>query len=325
MTNTAATTSAADTQIDTDVHQLMNIIVSNLAVSGQPMPASGVTRVEAALHNVLSRRDEEVARRDAALEYARRGLVQAELIVSDDYGRGGGSDLPSWDCETATEYLVDAQANMAAALRGEKLVKPIAVQIREACEALGVEYSDCGDGTYLVAGFGRCTLMLLADHVLEGGIKGATGRAETIPVKANPFAPQRDTVPCPDRDETALIDYIARRPGEGELLIWQAEVFELATLRYADGETRDALVLEDEQRGVRLWQVDVSPSPYWVFVERLVDGEWTAGPRFQVVIPGEPRYAPCTPSTPCSSCADAVRLVYSYTPCTGRSNRPLSA
>jgi hypothetical protein len=113
------TTDATPQQTKDDIHQLMQAIVRNLAVEGQPMPPAGLTRVEAALATVLSMRDQETDRLRTALNYARKGLARAEVIVSDDYERGNGSDLWSWDADRATDVLVTAQDNVAAALRGE--------------------------------------------------------------------------------------------------------------------------------------------------------------------------------------------------------------
>lgn len=95
MPNTTATTPVEPTQTETDVHHLMNAIVSNLAVSGQPMPSSGVIRVEAALHTVLSRRDQEAAELVASRQRVREleaALSSISLITSGPAYKGRGID-----------------------------------------------------------------------------------------------------------------------------------------------------------------------------------------------------------------------------------------
>jgi hypothetical protein len=109
----------AETQTEVDIRHVMQAITNALTKASQELLAPDRIRIASVVQTVLSRRDEETARMQTALEHARTGLVQAELIVSDDYGRGSGSDLPSRDCETATEHLVDTQQRADAALRGE--------------------------------------------------------------------------------------------------------------------------------------------------------------------------------------------------------------
>lgn len=188
MSNTTATP-VEPSQTEVDVQQLIEIIENNLGKDSQPLPNAGRIRIRAALETVLSRRDSDTARLNAALNHARTGLSEAESALNDDWGsRGGGSDLASWDCDEAAEKVAAASARMNAALRGEVEPKSVTVQIREALQSLNVKYSDCGDGTYLVEGYGRCTLMLMADLVLEGGITAADGRTETVVRKDSPLA-----------------------------------------------------------------------------------------------------------------------------------------
>lgn len=122
----AITTPAEPTQTEVDIQHLITIIENNLGDGSRSLPKAGRIRIKSALETVLSRRDEESARLKKALEYANTGLFQAEMIVSDESGggRGSGSSLPSWDAEDATKYLVDAQANVNAALRGEEPAAP---------------------------------------------------------------------------------------------------------------------------------------------------------------------------------------------------------
>ncbi|MEU4804331.1 hypothetical protein [Actinosynnema sp. NPDC023587] len=117
MSNNKPRTTAEPTQTEVDVHHLVAAIENNIG-DDLVLPGAGRTRIVAALHAVLSRRDEETARLETALGHARSGLIQAEMVVSDEYSRGGGSDLPPWDGETATGHLVEAQRLVSDVLRG---------------------------------------------------------------------------------------------------------------------------------------------------------------------------------------------------------------
>ncbi|GHH57918.1 hypothetical protein [Lentzea cavernae] len=68
---TASTADVTPQQTKDDIHQLMQSIVLNLAVTGQSMSRSGLVRVECALATVFSMRDQETARLRAELDLAR--------------------------------------------------------------------------------------------------------------------------------------------------------------------------------------------------------------------------------------------------------------
>lgn len=66
--------------------------------------------------DLLAANTTALGRHEAALDIATTALGRAEFIVSDDYGRGGGSDLPSWDADQAAEILSTGQTTVAAVL-----------------------------------------------------------------------------------------------------------------------------------------------------------------------------------------------------------------
>lgn len=93
MSNTA-TTPAEPTQTEVDVRQLIEIIENNLG-DGQSLPNSGRIRIKAALHTVLSRRDEEASQLVAAQERVRvlqEALSGISLITFKPAYKGRGLD-----------------------------------------------------------------------------------------------------------------------------------------------------------------------------------------------------------------------------------------
>ncbi|MEV8439128.1 hypothetical protein AB0425_17275 [Actinosynnema sp. NPDC051121] len=93
MSNTD-TTSAEPTQTEVDVQQLIDIIENNLG-DGQSLPTSGRIRIKAALHTVLSRRDEEAAELVALRERAQvlqQALSSISLITFKPSYKGYGLD-----------------------------------------------------------------------------------------------------------------------------------------------------------------------------------------------------------------------------------------
>lgn len=93
MSNTTATP-VEPTQTEVDVRQLIDIIEDNLG-DGRSLPASGRIRIKAALHTVLSRRDQETAELAASRQRVRdleAALSSISLITSGPAYKGRGID-----------------------------------------------------------------------------------------------------------------------------------------------------------------------------------------------------------------------------------------
>jgi hypothetical protein len=87
-------TTVEPTQTEVDVQQLIEIIENNLG-DGQSLPDSGRIRIKAALHAVLSRRDEETAELVALrqrVQLLQDRLSSVSLITSTPAYKGRAID-----------------------------------------------------------------------------------------------------------------------------------------------------------------------------------------------------------------------------------------